>query len=133
MVVLLLQIRNTAIDQDGLYVIVVVLFLLPSYSGGNMTSVAPRPSSAVSALDKNGEYLAILGKQSQAIEYFEKALAIDPNDKRTLSDIGVVYSIQGNYIQAIQYFDKALSIDPNYNTAVLGKVVSLSKMGHHHK
>jgi tetratricopeptide (TPR) repeat protein len=114
----------------------------PSYGGSNMTSVAPsssmtpvapRPLSAVSALDKNGEYLAVLGKHSQAIEYFEKALAIDPNDKRTLSDIGVVYSIQGNYIQAIEYFDKALAIDPNYNTAVLGKVVSLSKMGHRHK
>jgi tetratricopeptide (TPR) repeat protein len=93
---------------------------------------APRPSSAdVSALDNNGAYLFILGKNAQALEYFEQALTINPRDKVALTDIGLVYSKQRDYIQAIEYFNKALAIDPNYSTALLGKAITFSKMGHH--
>jgi tetratricopeptide (TPR) repeat protein len=52
------------------------------------------------------------GNYTQAIQYYDKALAIDPNDKLALNGKGNTLSGQGNYTQAIQYYDKALTLDP---------------------
>jgi tetratricopeptide (TPR) repeat protein len=63
--------------------------------------------------------------------YYQRAIAVNPNDKSALSGIGIIYFRQHDYTQAIEYYDRALAIDPNYNTAVLGKIMALSKMSHH--
>ncbi len=50
-----------------------------------------------------------MGNHTQAISYFDKALAIDPTNKRALNNMGVsLDSYLGNYLQVIQSFDKAL-------------------------
>ena len=57
--------------------------------------------------------LLVQGNYRQAIQYYDKALAMDPNYKRALTEKRwCVYNL-GNYTQAIKYFDKALAMDPN--------------------
>lgn len=53
-----------------------------------------------------------------AIQYYDKALSIDPNDKYAVYSKGNALSSLGNYTQAIQSFDKALAIGPFYTDNV---------------
>ena len=52
-----------------------------------------------------------MGNHTQAIQYYDKALAIDPNYKYALNNEGNALNSLGNYTQVIKYFDKALAID----------------------
>ena len=51
---------------------------------------------------------------NEAITYFDNALAIDPNDIKSLNNKGVSLAYLGNYYEA----PKVLAIDPSYATAV---------------
>jgi tetratricopeptide (TPR) repeat protein len=42
------------------------------------------------------------------MQYYDKALAIDPKDKEALNGKGNALDWLGNYAQDIQYYDKAL-------------------------
>jgi tetratricopeptide (TPR) repeat protein len=66
----------------------------------------------VAALDNRGVAFYHLGNYSQAITYYDKALAIDPNNAVALTDKGNALSALGNFTVSIAYFDKALTIDP---------------------
>ena len=88
-------------------------------------------SSNVSALVHKGSALYSLGNYTQAIQYYDKALAVDPNNKRALNNKGSTLYSLGNYRQAIQSFDKALAIDPNYAAALTGKGAALDSLGNH--
>ena len=65
------------------------------------------------------------GNYTQAIQYYDKALAIDPNDKDALDGKGNALYNQGNNKQAIQYYDKALAIDPHYTDAIYDRDTAL--------
>ena len=64
----------------------------------------------------------------EAIECYDKALAIDPNNVEALSNKG--FSLFGleKYKEAIEYYDKALAIDPNYIKALNNKKAAVSKL-----
>jgi hypothetical protein len=95
-------------------------------TGTNMTSAAaPLPSSDVSALNVKGNSLYIQGNYAEAITYFDKALAVDPNDKVALGNKGAALYNQGKYAEAITYYDRALAVDPNYKEALGFKGESL--------
>jgi tetratricopeptide (TPR) repeat protein len=59
-------------------------------------------------------FFVVIGNYSQAITYYDKALAIDP--KNVLAIIGKGYALDniGNHTKAVMYYDKALAIDPRY-------------------
>jgi tetratricopeptide (TPR) repeat protein len=61
------------------------------------------------------------GRYEEAIAYYDKALAIDPNDVDALNYKGAALYRQGKHQEAITYFDKALAIDPNYVPALTYK------------
>ena len=60
------------------------------------------------ALIDKGGVLDILGNHSQVIQYYNKALAIDPNDSRLLNNKANALDSLGKSAEAIQYYDKAL-------------------------
>ena len=62
-----------------------------------------------------------MGNYAKAINYFEKTLEIDPNNKYALDGKGNSLYRSGNDTQAIQYFDKTLEIDPNFKQALYDK------------
>jgi tetratricopeptide (TPR) repeat protein len=70
-----------------------------------------------------------LGKYNGIIGYFDKVLAIDPNDPVVLNHRGISLINLGNYSGAITYYDKALAIRPNYATALDNKNKILDLLG----
>jgi tetratricopeptide (TPR) repeat protein len=49
----------------------------------------------------------------QAIEAYDRALALNPDDADVLNDQGAMYRQQGDFSQALANFEKALKIAPN--------------------
>jgi tetratricopeptide (TPR) repeat protein len=73
-------------------------------------------------------------KATQAMQYYDKALAIDPNYKEALSGkgsaldgIGNAFYNQGKYTRSIQYYNKALAINST-GGALYGKQDAISKI-----
>jgi tetratricopeptide (TPR) repeat protein len=90
--------------------------------------VQPLAAAADAVLDK-GLALENLRNYTGAIVYFDKALAIDPNDTYALDNKGIsLYNLR-NYTGAIVYFDKALAIDPKYKSALTDKTMALEVLG----
>ena len=72
-----------------------------------------------------------LGNYTGAIQYFDKALTIDPKNVYALAHKGVVFENLGNYTEAITHLDKALAIDPNYKLALNNKAWALKQLHNH--
>ena len=77
---------------------------------------------------KKGLALLKLGEYHEAIEWFDKALRIDPNYKGALNDKGAALVCLGEYQEAIEWFDKALRIDPNSNIYRKNKELALERL-----
>jgi tetratricopeptide (TPR) repeat protein len=87
--------------------------------------LAQNTSSAVDISKLNSN----ITKYAQVIRYYDKALAIDPNDTAALTNKGIVLIKLGNYTQAIHYFDKVLSIKLNNVGGLYNKAVALDNLG----
>ena len=66
-----------------------------------------------------------------AIIYYDKALAIDPNDEDVLSSKGAALDNLGKHSEAIIYYNKALAIDPKNTFALTNKAAILDRLGNH--
>ena len=102
---------------------------------GNLTEPAATTTNehdyTFNTLYGKGVSLDKLGNHTGAIEYFDKALAIDPHDVDALNYKGVAFNSLGNYSGAIEYYDKALAINPKYENALASKGVALGNLGNH--
>ncbi|MBD0359921.1 MAG: tetratricopeptide repeat protein, partial [Nitrososphaeraceae archaeon] len=83
---------------------------------------------ATKLIDK-GNVLAKLGIYNEAIELYDKALAIDPNYVPVLILKGLALNYLGKYSEAVVISDKALAIDPNYINASINKGTVLNILG----
>ncbi len=63
-------------------------------------------------LYENGIMLHNQGKFAEALECYDKALAIDPKSSVVLSNKGLTLHNQGKFAEALECYDKALAIDP---------------------
>ena len=73
--------------------------------------------------------LGEMGRHEEAAEWYDKALAIDPNDGIALTNKGWNLNNLGKFKEAIEWYDKALAIDPNYVMALNNKAFALHKLG----
>jgi len=62
-------------------------------------------------LYENGILLHNQGKFAEALEYYDKALAIDPQNSNVLSNKGLSLHNQGKFAEALEYYDKALTLN----------------------
>jgi heparosan-N-sulfate-glucuronate 5-epimerase len=85
----------------------------------------------ITALNNKGLALAKLGKYNESIVFFDKALAINPNNTAALNNKGLALAKLGKYNESIVFFDKALAINPNYVYALNNKNSSLEELKHH--
>jgi tetratricopeptide (TPR) repeat protein len=69
------------------------------------------------------------GKTDQALEYFDKALAIDQNDADSIYAKAYALKTLKMYEQAIPYYDRALAIDPKDADSLYGKGHALEGLG----
>jgi superkiller protein 3 len=63
-----------------------------------------------------------------AIEYYQKALSIDPNYAAPYNRMGIAYAELENHTQAISCYQKALSIDPNFAAAYCNMGVAYNRL-----
>jgi len=68
------------------------------------------------------------GKLNEAFVEFQKALALNPNNKETLNYLGYISTRFRKYDEAISYYRKAISLDPNYAEAVHNLGVTYADM-----
>ena len=67
-------------------------------------------------------------KYDEAIQYYDKVLAINPSAVGALNSKGLALDHLQRYDEALQSFDKALEIDPSNPKALDGKASILSKV-----
>ncbi len=77
----------------------------------------------------NGLTLQRAGRESESIEYFEKALIANPGEISILSTLGLIYDNQGNYSKSAEIYEKALSIDPQNALVLNNYAYNLSERG----
>jgi tetratricopeptide (TPR) repeat protein len=63
-------------------------------------------------LYENGIMFHNQGKFVEALECYDKALRIDPQNSNVLSNKGLSLHNQGKFVEALECYDKALTIDP---------------------
>jgi len=78
-----------------------------------------------------GDSLFNQGKYEEAIAYFDKVLALDPNDRDMLYYKGISLEGLGKHEEAIAYFDKVLALDQNDTDTLTYKGISLESLGKH--
>lgn len=54
------------------------------------------------------------GDLSKAIEYYQKAINLDPTAASIYNDLGVAYEIQAKFSEAEDMYLRSISIDPNF-------------------
>ena len=66
-----------------------------------------------------GSVLKEQGKLEEAIEAYNKALAIKPDYAEAYNNMGIALKEQGKLEEAIEAYNKALAIKPDYAEAYL--------------
>jgi tetratricopeptide (TPR) repeat protein len=68
---------------------------------------------------KIGRALVRQGKTSEAVDYFQRALALRPDFVQALNEMGMLLANQQKPSEAEPYFERALRKDPNYSETYL--------------
>lgn len=77
-----------------------------------------------------GDYLLKKGYADHALAMYEKALALSPEDKSVLNNMGFYYK-DNNPLLAEDYFKKALEVDPEYELARNNLALLYNKLGNY--
>lgn len=78
-----------------------------------------------------GDRLGLQGKYEQAINAYDKALAIDPRLEEAWYGRGIVLRDLGRFREALDSFDKAVAISPGSNFAWIHRGTVLAALGRH--
>ena len=68
-------------------------------------------------MTRPGSALKIQGKYDEAIQCFDNATKINPQDEDAWNNKGIALKIQGKYDEAIQAYDKVIEINPQEEDA----------------
>jgi len=63
-------------------------------------------------LNSKGVELGKVGKNHQALVYFEKAVLKDPANTTAINNLALAYKNTEDYVRAIKYYEHALTVDP---------------------
>ena len=69
----------------------------------------------------------------KAIQYLEKAIALEPNTELYCEDLGVAYGLNGQYGKAIETAGKLVALNPNYAPAYINLAASYRNKGNNKK
>jgi len=64
-----------------------------------------------------GRLLMRSGRHDEAIDVFEKAISLEPENAKVYNYLGIAHGRIGNFQEAVQAYSKAISIDLDYASA----------------
>lgn len=99
----------------------VILFIVGTFLLAPVVVSAQSENKAAIEWYNKGEKEYSDKNYEKAIEYYSKAISIDPNFVKAYSKRGGVYGMLERYNEAIADFTKAISIDPNFKWAYFGR------------
>ncbi|MDP3183143.1 MAG: tetratricopeptide repeat protein [Desulfobaccales bacterium] len=73
------------------------------------------------------------GRYDQAIQEFNQALKLKPNEASILDCLGVAHYAKGQNDRAIQYFTQAIKADPKYTRSYMRRANVYDTMGEYDK
>jgi len=76
-----------------------------------------------------GHLLRNQGHIEEAMEHYQKAIQINPNDCEVLNNLGNALADKGRFDEAIENFRQAIRINPNFYFALTGLGVALADKG----
>ena len=76
-----------------------------------------------------GALLARQGKLTEAIEQYERALQLKPDEAEAYTNLGGVLARQGKLTEAVQNCERALQLEPDYAEAYYNLAVALAAQG----
>lgn len=79
-------------------------------------------------LKEKGTILFVSHRLNEALQLYQEALKINPNDYIILTKIGIIFRELNKYTESIVFFNYALSKAPNYRAAKYEKQKTYSKM-----
>jgi len=79
----------------------------------------------VEAWTQLGHFYFDTGKNAEAVEAYEKSLALNPDRPDVWTDMGVMYRRSGKPEKAIECFDRALALNSRHEVALFNKGVVL--------
>jgi tetratricopeptide (TPR) repeat protein len=82
-----------------------------------------------SCLNAQGIFSELDGRYLEALEYFDRVLAIDPSHIDALFHKGKILTNLGRYEDAMVYFDKGITIAPDDTFLLGGKGLALAGLG----
>jgi tetratricopeptide (TPR) repeat protein len=74
-----------------------------------------------------------LGEHREAIEDYDRALALDPNDSEAYRNRGVARGKLSEYGEAIEDFERALAFDPNDSAAYFNRGLAHYRLNEYHE
>jgi len=92
-------------------------------------SFAEDQTTEINELSSIGLSLIQQGKFHEALEYFDKILAIDPNDPIAIGNKGGILTQLDRHEEALVFYNKALQIDPTNTNVLNNMAVSLFELG----
>jgi len=95
----------------------------------SVTNSIPIWNESIDAWFNKGNELYNLCRYQEAIDAYNKALAIDPNYKEAWCLNGIALHKLSRYQEAISAYNKAIAIDPNFANAWCSKGYSLVDLG----
>ncbi len=78
---------------------------------------------------RTGAALADYGRLEEAVEYYNGALSLRPNDAGVMVSQGLALTELGRFQEALELFERALRIDPTIEEAQIGKGFALMGLG----
>jgi lipoprotein NlpI len=82
-----------------------------------------------SALNNRGIAYRGTGDYEHAIQDFNEAIQLNPNDDKVLNNLGAAYMMQGDNDHAIQNYDKAIQLNPDYFIAIKNRAAAYADKG----
>ena len=87
--------------------VLLILLLLPGLS----------PAQDVQSSIDQGIRNSQAGHYDQALQSFDQALKLKPNDPALITYKGIVYYAKGDNAKALQLFEEAIKLNPNFGRA----------------
>lgn len=89
------------------------------------------PGKASDYYSKGYDYKWNKKDPDKAIEYYLKAVSIDPNHENALFELGYVYNEKGEYRKAIDYYSKVVALNPGAKDAFNNIGLAYSRLNDH--